>query len=774
MMKLYYLLFLSFFFVANGLAEPITKSDARQIANQFLQKQGKSVKGEPARAPRVTGVPTLKQDVAAYYVFNTSDNDGFVIVSGDDEIDEILGYSMNGAFSESDMPDNMKAWLQGYADQLKAIAAGKGVAARAATHASSIAQKMTTKWDQDAPFNKYCYFNSTLCHTGCVATAIAQVMKWNQWPASTTVTIPGYTSETSGYQVDALSPVTFVWGNMLDEYSYDTHGNCTNSEAQQNAVALLMRAVGQGVTMNYTSGNSGSNYGKGVNALVKYFNYANCAAYENAASYSVEEWDNLIYNELQQRPVLYDGQSTGGGHAFVIDGYDSASGTYYVNWGWGGHYDGFYRLRIMDAQGGGVGSSSSSDGYALDQGAIINLIPNNGSQSSFERYLRGCGNLGTRTQEGTFYLTCGFHNPYSEAITFDRTMARVDESGAILSVVTPGSPSSVEAKGKRMTSGFPIANLKLSNLGPGTYRYVPVSREQNKTTWHKMYSDNKYFEIVYRSNNDYDIILHPVQSLSGVGAEITGPMSASQVHKFNVELNNEAEDFSGLVYVFVKKPGSETFEHLGGMGLAIAEGASETANYSFIPESPGSYILRMTADEAGTQILGEASAEIGGGPIEYVSSVFTNNGGAQNLSLTLRNNTTNNYRTAIFAYLYKQDGTSWTYNSYAYNSSNWNALTANTEATISMNVGSLAQGEYKAELMFASDFQSTNTADFVKFYDLYFTIDEYGNAVVGIDQIETDGEIANTEDYYTIGGMRLMGKPSKKGIYIYKGKKVVM
>ncbi len=124
-------------------ADPVSKSVARQIAKNFLQGQGKTVKGEPARAPRMK-VDGRLNETAAYYVFNSSDNEGFVIVSGDDQTEQVLGYSMNGVFDEDNMPENLREWLQGYAEQIELISEGKAMPAKVPIHSKSIGQKMTT------------------------------------------------------------------------------------------------------------------------------------------------------------------------------------------------------------------------------------------------------------------------------------------------------------------------------------------------------------------------------------------------------------------------------------------------------------------------------------------------------------------------------------------------------------------------------------------------------------------------------------------------------
>ena len=200
MKKLYLTVAIALLVAIASVAEPVTKGAARQIASLFLQSQGKSVKSEPARTQRMRGKAAAgTEQTAAYYVFNTSDNDGFVIVSGDDRTEQILGYSMNGAFDEEDMPENVKAWLQTYADQIESMGNGPR-RAPSHTYHDAIPVIIKTLWGQDTPYNNACppYIiggNTYSSVTGCVATAIAQIMYHYKYPTAVTTAIPAYSYE---------------------------------------------------------------------------------------------------------------------------------------------------------------------------------------------------------------------------------------------------------------------------------------------------------------------------------------------------------------------------------------------------------------------------------------------------------------------------------------------------------------------------------------------------------------------------------------------------
>ena len=193
-------------------------------------------------------------DRAVYYVFNTQN--GFVIVSGDDRAERILGYG-DYPLDMNNIPTNMRAWLGTYKDQLEYLQAHEGMQVETPSmmapslNTPSVAPLLTAMWDQDAPYNNQCVINGTRCLTGCPATSAAMVFHYWKYPDFPTPEIPAYRCEmSSGWStnyvnVPALPSVMFDWDNMLDVYG---SGYTT---AQANAVATLMRYVGQAENMAY-------------------------------------------------------------------------------------------------------------------------------------------------------------------------------------------------------------------------------------------------------------------------------------------------------------------------------------------------------------------------------------------------------------------------------------------------------------------------------------------------------------------------------------------
>ncbi len=374
--------------LTNVWADDVTAEQAKAQAQIFLQSH---LANGMRKGTKGTTLQLSKEMVVnGLYVFNVGDNRGFVVVSNDDSATPILGFSDSGSIDPDNMPSSMRAWLAGYADEIAWLqkngnntivpksALAKTSSWNVGEPKTPIAPLLRTTWDQGEPYNNLCpeYETGKNSATGCVATAMAQVMNYHQWPKA----VPKKENEeyaigsyTDGYGVThaALPPVTFDWNNMLTNY-VQKDGNQT-TDAQKTAVATLMQYCGWGAKMDYNQ-ESTSNSGKAKNALVTYFDYS--AQYVSRSYYSYANWIDLIYYELaHQRPVIYGGQSSGGGHEFVCDGYMYENDTdfFHINWGWGGSSDQYFVLSVLNPREQGVGGSSSNDGFHYGQEAIIGI-----------------------------------------------------------------------------------------------------------------------------------------------------------------------------------------------------------------------------------------------------------------------------------------------------------------------------------------------------------------------------------------------------------------
>lgn len=326
-----------------------------------------------SETPRL--VKTIKADnEPAVYLFAEDASRNYLVVSADDATDAVLGYGENF----KDINPTMQWWLDEYANQIKWLRENPSTESRqriqtvAAANYKPIEPMVKTQWNQSAPYNNDCpTYQKTQCVTGCVATALAQVMKYHEWPKTGTGSI-SYTTSSLGLSVSAnFSSMTFDWNDMLDTYGSDA------TDAQKNAVAQLMFACGAASQMDYTPSSSGASSFVAAIAMTQYFGYDKGITYYDRNLYGINDWNALVYNQLvDYGPVQYSGQSNSGGHSFVCDGY-SSNGYFHFNWGWGGMSDGYFLLTALDPGSQGIGGSTS--GYNFLQDIIGNVKPATGN-----------------------------------------------------------------------------------------------------------------------------------------------------------------------------------------------------------------------------------------------------------------------------------------------------------------------------------------------------------------------------------------------------------
>lgn len=345
------------------LGSPLTPGEAMRRVSDYTSSTPLLKKRIPAENA-MTPVYTAKaegMDDNAFYVFNTAEG-GFIIVSADDRLPAVLGFSNNGAFSEDRISPDMKWWLGQYSRDIANLYISEGVDVpvdesvqkRAAiVDRKSIEPMLKTRWDQMAPYN---LFTPRQYPTGCVATAMAQVMKYHEWPEMAV-----------GSHGDEIFEGTFYdWENMLDVYQNNRY-----TTEQAEAVATLMRQCGAAVDMQYSPWSSGAYSFNVPIALYTYFGYNEGMKLEFRDYHKMSEWNDMVYAELEaNRPVYYSGASSYGGHAFVCDGYLS-NNYFHFNWGWSGYQDGYYLLNALNPGVGGTGSFAG--GYNAQQTIITGL-----------------------------------------------------------------------------------------------------------------------------------------------------------------------------------------------------------------------------------------------------------------------------------------------------------------------------------------------------------------------------------------------------------------
>lgn len=313
-----------------------------------------------------------KMESAPYYVFNLDNDNGYVIASGDNRAFAIIGYSTQGYLDTDSMPDGMEWILDFYAKQ---IAASPEKSAnnrmKSATSYPAIEPMLTTKWAQGYPYNANCpLVNGKRCVTGCVATAMAQVMYYHRRTSTDQVvkTIPPFSIK------ESIPQGSFIdWDNMLDNYSDQNY-----TDEQVLAVANLMLYCGDAVHMSYGVDASWASCEYIANALTTYFDYFQ-PTFVKRDNYTDAQWEEMIYASLAKGdPVIYGG----GSHSFVLDGWDS-DGYVHVNWGWGGRSDDFFLLSAVEGSNEPV-----LDGYIYNQHAVLFAEPNDRDLESVSLSIR--------------------------------------------------------------------------------------------------------------------------------------------------------------------------------------------------------------------------------------------------------------------------------------------------------------------------------------------------------------------------------------------------
>ena len=437
-MRKFYISLLTIVFAAIQIfAAPVDPEKALEIANDFWAskvslKKGMQFKLVPAEgALKASSRTASSKENDAYYVFTEAQNDGFVIVSGDDRLNPIVGYSTNAVSDE--MPPALTAWLEEYSEYVNDIRDGKVVPLLNNTRETSthIEPMLVTAWDQVAPYNNMCPIldNGKRAYTGCGNTATTQVMRFHKWPASPIADVEWENNITGEVEFCELKSHVYDWDNMLYNYTSEY------SEAQGNAVARLMVDFGKASKSVYMPGMTGNNSPNIAYALVNVFDYSPDLFIAKRSDYTYEEYIALIRENLNNRqPIVYCGygQNLETGHGFVCDGIDE-NNLLHIDWGWNGVFNGYFDIAIMEPEGNGIGGFS--DRYNVSQHAIVNIKPraegevNKGGTLTLD----GMTAFDTKTEEKVDKLSCEFVNGMAEVgVVFKITnMSHTDAEGSV-------------------------------------------------------------------------------------------------------------------------------------------------------------------------------------------------------------------------------------------------------------------------------------------------------------------------------------------------------
>ena len=570
-----------------------------------------------------------------FYIFNFSN--GFVIVAGDDRITPILGYSNEGIFRTNNISPEVKYLLDGYSSQIESVINKNAVAVTSTSEKwdnlintnngpasgpqstkSGVSPLLSTIWNQSPYYNNDCPYDnnaSAYCVTGCVATAMAQVLKYWDYPKIGSG-FHSYKSNSYGTLSADFGNTRYGWSSMPNEVT-----------STNNSVATLMYHCGVSVEMNYGVNESSAyviaadNSVCAENALKTNFSYSSTLQGLKRSNYSDATWISKLESELDNgRPVIYAGQGTSGGHCFVFDGYD-VNDNFHVNWGWDGYYDGYFAISSLDPTGQGTGGGSGN--YNSYQEAIIGIEPPKDtatSSSSMELYDYLTPSASSIGYDQSFSVTYNVENAGKNDFSGDFCAAIFDSNLTFVNYIQILSA-------EKLPSGDVYKNdLKFSTSGilgmlPGKY-YIYAYYRSTGGNWVALTGNGSYVNsasISVTNTNDY--ALYAPLKVSGGNTIVSGNSVSVQTNFANLDQTNS---FNGTIDLSLYTIDSGKFiarvEQKTGESLSANSYFSQglTFSNSALVAPPGTYLLALLAQPSGSGSWYICGSQYYQNPIEVI------------------------------------------------------------------------------------------------------------------------------------------------------------
>lgn len=360
---------LTLFLVALTLtanARQISSDEAAAIASEVLNVPVASAGKSQLKVKRVR-TASDKEEASPYYIFTGENSRGFAIISGDDRVQRILGYSDNATFDPNNVPPQLADLLGQYAEQIKSMKSGDShpswrASAREINAGDSILLK-TANWGQEAPYNALTpMFDGVHAPAGCVATAMAIVMKYNNWPPQGRNSWNYINGAWHKDQSVDFSQSYYDFANYANDYSSESETN--------TGLAKLFYDAGIAACTYYRKDGSGADLANVGYELMRFFKYSPDCESLIKEDFSDEEWRNYIDENINnQMPVIYAANSSNKGHCFVIDG--KKENLYHINWGWDGRCNGYFTLSNLNPYDNG----SAEDTYSAFHQMVVNIKP---------------------------------------------------------------------------------------------------------------------------------------------------------------------------------------------------------------------------------------------------------------------------------------------------------------------------------------------------------------------------------------------------------------
>jgi hypothetical protein len=506
------LLIVSFVFFNFTYGKQIDERTAKAVGQNFLTSQvnSRTLKrsSDLALVQTVytsnTNRPVTGKENVCFYIYNSISSQGFIIVSGDDNIKPVLAYSDEVGFNADEIAPDVAWWLNGYKEQIEEIiknniqatdevksrweALKSGSGSNAGVNAVQTVNPLEkTKWDQSPNYNALCPYDNThtgLTVTGCVATAMAQILKFWGAPANG-AGFHSYTDPNNGTQSADFGSTTYDWNSMP-----------LTVTGPNTAVATLMYECGVSVDMHYGLGSAGGSSAYVISsqspvqncaeyALKTYFGYTGIQGVSRSDYPNKTDWINLLKTELNAgRPILYAGIGSGGGHCFNCDGYD-ANNFFHFNWGWSGQFDGYFDVDALDPAGTGTGGGTG--GFNSDQQAVTGIQGHGGGTQSSTLNLFDNVTLSPSNIEygQAFTVQTNIFNKTTHDFNGDYCAAIFDNNGALVDNVEVLPGMSLQA-GKHYPNDLTFASTGILTMLPGSYSIGIFYSPPGENRWIKV------------------------------------------------------------------------------------------------------------------------------------------------------------------------------------------------------------------------------------------------------------------------------------------------
>jgi len=435
---------------------------------------------------------------------------------------------------------------------------------------------------------------------------MAQVMNFHQWPAATTGDIPSYTQTftLSDETTQTLTREGFAAGTAIDWEHMKASYSGSETDEEKTAVATLMRLCGQAVRMGYGA-SSGSSTSDCLEAAVRYFGYDEQARWVNRTDCSSEEqWMDLLYDELAQGyPIVFDGHTPSGGHAFVLDGFDGES-LFHVNWGWGGSSNGWFLVTSLNpGSSGHTAVSGDAAGYTIGNGVLLGLRKPDADYAGKAGHV-SVGNVSV-SGEG---ITARYYNYTGSTLSFTAAIAMLDEASGTWQPVA----GTQRFYRNISTNVWNSCTLTLTGLLPqGTYRLSPAMQQSTSTVWQTAYDGvRQYIRATVDAAGTVTLeTVTPTVSLTLENASFPAPRCSGKSQQVLMTLRNEGDEFYGRLALYGGF--GDTRDYLGSkMTARIPQDGTSLELFTFTPSGTGTFTVCVCSED-GTDVYGTATVEIG-------------------------------------------------------------------------------------------------------------------------------------------------------------------